>query len=510
MDKLRVLVVDDSQDIREFVAEYILQPNGYAVEVARDGAEGLRKALAGRPDLILVDYEMPKLNGLDLLRELRKSNQTAPVIMMTSYGSEQVAVEGFRLGVRDYIIKPFKPEEMLNVIQNVLLVTRLQQEKETLTRQVMEINQQLEQYVHELNTLAQIGKSITALMSPTKMLERIVDTVLFMTQSEECTLALVNPETGQLREPLRRRRQAQRRTTGSLNPAQADDPDSLSPSARESTLSLPLRLGERVVGHLRICKAVGERFNWHDERILGMLADYAAIAIHNMQLIRQLQLTKEREKQQIRALFERYVAPRVVEQMLTQPEKVSLGGTRQMVAVLFADLRGFSAFSARMSPEMLVELLNQYIRVAADAVLAEEGTLDKFMGDAVMAFFNAPLTQSDFPLRAVRAAWKLCRQVEQLHQDLDPAFQLQFGVGVGIGEAIVGNIGTPQMMNFTIVGDAVNKAKRLQENAHGGQILIGQETYRLVRYEVQARYVGQVQLKGQVQPEPVYELLSLR
>ncbi len=506
-NKLRVLVVDDSQDIREFVAKYILQPNGYTVEVARDGAEGLRKALAERPDLILMDYEMPKLSGLDVLRELRKSNYTAPVIMMTSYGSEQVAVEGFRLGVRDYITKPFKPEEMLNAIQNVLLVTRLQQEKEALTRQVMEINQHLEQYVRELNTLAQIGKSITALMSPAKMLERIVDTVLFMTQSEECMLALVNPETGQLREPLRRRRQAYQRTAGL---AQPDDPDALPPSIRESTLSFPLRLGEKVVGHLRICKAAGERFNWHDERILGMLADYAAIAIHNMQLMRQLQLTKEREKQRIRTLFERYVAPSVVEHMLTQPEKVSLGGTRQTVAVLFADLRDFSAFSTRTSPEMLVELLNQYIRVAADAVLAEEGTLDKFMGDAVMAFFNAPLPQSDFPLRAVRAAWKLCRQVEQLHQDLDPTFQLQFGVGVGIGEAIVGNIGTPQMMNFTIVGDAVNKAKRLQENAQGGQILIGQETYRLVRYEVQARYMGKVQLKGQVQPEPVYELLSLQ
>lgn len=511
MDKRRVLVIDDNQDIRNFVAEYVLRPNGYIVELAEDGLEGLHKALADQPDLILTDYEMPKLNGLDMLRELRKSKLAMPVILMTSYGSEQIAVEGFRLGVHDYVTKPFKPEEMLAAIQNALVLARLQQEKEALTQQVMQTNQQLEQHIRELNTLAEIGKTITALMSPDKMLERIVDAVLFMTQSEECTLALVNPQTGQLKEPLRRRQhQPFQRPTGPLKLGGANGFGSTQAAGAKTILSLPLQLGERVVGHLRIYRPTDDQLNGHDQRILGMLADYAAIAIYNMQLMRQLQLTKEREKQQIRGLFERYVAPTVVEHMLAQPEKVSLGGIRQTVAVLFADIRGFSAFSARISPETLVDLLNQYLQVAAEVVLSEEGTLDKFIGDAVMAFFNAPLPQPDFPLRAVRAACKLCRRVEELHEHLPPDFRLKFGVGVGIGEVIVGNVGTAQMMNFTIIGDAVNKAKRLQENAEGGQILIGQETYRQVRYEVQASYVGKMQLKGQAQPEPVYELLGLR
>lgn len=511
MDKLHVLVVDDNRDIRTFVAECVLQPNGYIVEQAEDGAEGLHKALAGQPDLILTDYEMPKLNGLDMLRELRKSEPTMPVILMTSHGSERIAVEGLRLGVHDYLTKPFQPEDMLTAIQNALFLAHLQQEKEALTRQVMQTNQQLEQHIRELNTLAQIGKTITALMSPDKMLERIVDAVLFMTQSEECTLALVSPQTGQLKEPLRRRRrQIPQRPTGPLSLMGMNGANSPVMAEAKTVLSLPLQLGERVVGHLRIYRTSNDPLSGHDQRILGMLADYAAIAIYNMQLMRQLQLTKEREKQQIRGLFERYVAPTVVEHMLAQPEKVSLGGIRQTVAVLFADIRGFSAFSARTSPETLVDLLNQYLQVAADIILSEEGTLDKFMGDAIMAFFNAPLPQPDFPLRAIRAAYKLCRRVEELHERLSPASHLKFGVGVGIGEVIVGNVGTAQMMNFTIIGDAVNKAKRLQEHAEGGQILIGQETYRQVRYEVQARYVGKIQLKGQAQPEPVYELLGLR
>lgn len=496
INNLRVLVVDDSPDIREFVSDYILKPRGFNVETARDGADGLRQALAQPPDLILMDVEMPKLTGLQVLRELRKSQHRSPVILMTSHGSEQIAVEGFRLGVHDYVTKPFTPEEMLGAIEQALYVVRLQQEKETLTRQVMQINQQLEQHLHDLNALYEVGKSITALMSPAIMLERIADAVLFMTRSQECTINLVNPETGQLREPIRRRAAG---ATGLL-----------AAPAAPAALTVPLQVGQKVVGNLRISKPAGESFSGRDERLLGMLADYAAIAIHNMQLLRQLQLTKEREKQQIRGLFERYVAPSVVEQMLAQPGQVSLGGTRQKVAVLFADLRGFSAFSTRTEPEALVRLLNQYLRAAAEAVLAEEGTLDKFMGDAIMAFFNAPLPQEDYSLRAVRAAWKLCRWVERLHGRTAPADQLKFGVGVGVGEVIVGNIGTPQMMNFTIIGDTVNKAKRLQECAEGGQILIGQETYRLVQPHIEARCVDQIQLKGQAQPEPVYEVLALK
>jgi adenylate cyclase len=156
-----------------------------------------------------------------------------------------------------------------------------------------------------------------------------------------------------------------------------------------------------------------------------------------------------------------------------------------------------------------VELLNQYMRVAAEAVLAQEGTLDKFMGDAVMAFFNAPLVQADHPVRAVRAAWKLCRTVERLHQHLPPEHRLYFGVGVGIGEAVVGNIGTPQLMNYTVIGDSVNKVKRLQEQAKGGQILISQETCHLVQDCARVRSVGDMLLKGQSQPEPVYEVVAL-
>lgn len=512
MDKLRVLVVDDSRQIREFVSEYILKPNGYGVDLATDGVIGLQKILADKPDLVLLDYEMPELTGLEVLNKLRDQKLKVPVILMTSHGSEQIAVEVFRLGVQNYVIKPFEAQAMLKAIEDALTVARLRREKEALTHRVLQANQQLEQHIRELKGLYHIGKSITALTRPGKMLKRIVEAVLFMTRSEECTLALLDPQTGQVKEYLSERladRNQRSRYATRLPKPSVEVNGFKEARTSESLLSVPLQVGKTVVGTLTINKRINGEFTEHDDRLLRMLADYAAIAIYNMRLMHQLHLTKEREKQQIRGVFERYVAPTVVEQVLARPEQVKLGGRRQDVSVLFADVRGFSTFSANTSPEIMVELLNRYIRVAADAVLAEQGTIDKFMGDAIMAFFNAPLPQADHPYRAVRAAWALCRAAEQLHRHLPAPYQLKFGVGVGVGEAVVGNIGTPEMMNFTAIGDAVNKVKRLQENALGGQILISQETYNFLYDRIRARCIGRLYLKGQNEPELVYEVLDI-
>jgi class 3 adenylate cyclase len=275
-------------------------------------------------------------------------------------------------------------------------------------------------------------------------------------------------------------------------------------------LSVPLKVGDHPVGVLCVSNKVTARsFSDHDRRLLMSLADYAAIAIENASLVHQIERTKEQEKDQIRGLFERYVAPSVVEKLMAQPESVALGGVRRQATILFADIRGFSSFSTRATPEVLMDVLNRHIAVAAEVILEEGGTLDKFLGDAVMAYFNAPLPQPDHVLRAVRAAWRICRAVDESHARLPEASQLQFGLGVSTGEVLVGNVGAPQMMSFTVIGDAVNKSRRLQECAQGGQVLICQQVFGLVRGYVEARPVGIVELKGHPQPEPAFEVVAV-
>ena len=200
----------------------------------------------------------------------------------------------------------------------------------------------------------------------------------------------------------------------------------------------------------------------------------------------------------------------VVDRLIAGFEKVTLGGRRQEITILFADIRGFTSFSERMPPEKLVEVLNQYLSLAAQAVLDYEGTLDKFMGDAVMAFFNAPLPQPDHVERAVQAAIAMQEAIAAHCRQLKEDLRLSFGVGINVGEAVVGNVGTARLMNYTAVGDSVNLAKRLQEAAQAGQILLSQSVYERVKNVVRARALPPIQVKGRSNPEKVYEVLGLR
>ncbi len=217
-------------------------------------------------------------------------------------------------------------------------------------------------------------------------------------------------------------------------------------------------------------------------------------------------LTETKRLRAVRDIFRRYVSPAVVDRLPANPEDLELGGQRQNVTILFADIRGFTTFSEKMAPEALVDTLNQYLSMAAASILMFEGTLDKFMGDAVMGIFNAPLKQEDHVLRAVRAALTMQRALADYHQGLNQERHLSFGVGLHVGEVVVGNVGMSDRMDYTAIGDAVNLAKRIQENAAGGQILISEAVYHEVKETVRADFYKKMQVKGREQPVITYEL----
>lgn len=221
-------------------------------------------------------------------------------------------------------------------------------------------------------------------------------------------------------------------------------------------------------------------------------------------------LTEQRRLESRYQLFQRYLPRTVIERLPIDPHELKLGGQRQEITSLFADIRGFTNFSRQQAPETLVDVLNQYLAVGAGAVLAEEGTLDKIMGDCIVAFFNAPLVQPDHVLRAVRAALKIREGIALLHDTLPPPYWLDIGVGISVGDAVVGNVGTAQQMNYTAIGSSVNLASRLQEAAAPGQILLSHTAYQRVELYVEARPVPPVKAAGFNEPIVAYELLELR
>ncbi len=219
-------------------------------------------------------------------------------------------------------------------------------------------------------------------------------------------------------------------------------------------------------------------------------------------------MTERKRLEAQRRLFERMVSPAVIEQL--DPNSLQLGGKRVDLTVLFADIRGFTSYSEKISPERLVSILNLYLAAMAEAVLAQEGTIDKFLGDAVMAWFNAPIPQPDHTLRAVKSALAMRAAVERLYKTLPPDSHLAFGVGIHYGDAVLGLIGTERRLEYTAISDSVNTAKRIQENSARNQILISKEAYVRVQREVQAQHFAPLVVKGKTQPVEVYEVLGLK
>lgn len=203
----------------------------------------------------------------------------------------------------------------------------------------------------------------------------------------------------------------------------------------------------------------------------------------------------------------RYLPPALVDQVRNLD--AAQRPQRRQLSVLFADVRGFSTYSEYLDPEKLIQVINGYFTEAVRAITRYEGLTDKFMGDAVMALYNTPLNpQEDHVARAVRTALMIQENMRQYHESLPEDRRLHFGIGVHTGEAVVGNVGSNLRKDYSAIGDAVNLAKRLQEIALPGQVIVSQPVYDVVREWVTAETLNPIRVKGRQTLEQVYNLVA--
>ncbi len=224
--------------------------------------------------------------------------------------------------------------------------------------------------------------------------------------------------------------------------------------------------------------------------------------------------TEGRQKQAIRLMFAQYMSEKVITHLMAHPERLKLGGERRRVTLFFSDLAGFTSLSERLSPEEVVSLLNDYLSRMTDIILEEEGTVDKFEGDAIMAFWGAPLAQEDQGLRACRAALRQQAALGELNQrfadmGLPP---LATRIGLHSGDAVVGNLGSQKRFDYTVIGDTVNLASRLEglNKFYGTSILASETTVAACGDGVEFREVDWVAVKGKETPVAVYQPLGLK
>lgn len=211
------------------------------------------------------------------------------------------------------------------------------------------------------------------------------------------------------------------------------------------------------------------------------------------------------QKERIQRAFGRYASDYVLERLLASPEGGEMAGAEREVSVLFADVRRFTRLSEGLAAKDVVALLNEIFQILSDCILARGGTLDKFIGDSVMAYFGAPVTHDKHASDAVAAAVDIATAIEARNAAAgEDAHRVEIGIGIHTGRVVVGNIGSDRRTDFTAIGDAVNVAHRLEKLARPGEILISEAVQRRVRGSVKLRFEGERQLSGRVEPVHVY------
>jgi adenylate cyclase len=218
-----------------------------------------------------------------------------------------------------------------------------------------------------------------------------------------------------------------------------------------------------------------------------------------------------REKEKIKRAFSSYVARQVVDEILKHPDEITFSGERRNVTVIFCDMRGFTPLTERLPPEEVVAALNDFYSLMIDLTVKNDGTINKFLGDAVMAIFGAPTAYPDHCLRAIKTALEMQAGVAALSERRLAAGKegISIGIGISAGEAVAGTVGTENQMEYTVIGDKVNLAARLESNAKPAQILVSESTYKQVADQVEARCLGLISVKGKEEQVIVYEVLGL-
>ena len=383
---------------------------------------------------------------------------------------------------------------------------------------------------HDIDTnrlvamLSEVSCELVRSTSLAQILDRIIALTFEMTHADRAFLMLVDEQTGELVPRVARCRDGSpshgatiSRTIAATvfkdrvallaSDAQLDSRFQASESILlqdiRSCMCAPLWHDTDVIGILYVDNPESSRFSPGDLNLFTTLSNYAAVAIQHARLAARLQ-----EERRHRERLQRYHSPRVIERILEGENEAgaSFIAQERQISVLFVDIVGFTTISEQMTPPEVAQLLNQFFEAMIDVIFAHEGTLDKFIGDAILATFGAALPQQDHAVRCVRAALDMRKALAAFNaKRIQPEIRVR--IAINSGSALVGDIGSPKRREFTVLGDVVNTASRLESAvAQPDQIIISGATYQLVKDEIEARALGSVNVRGRSGPVDIYEV----
>ncbi len=276
---------------------------------------------------------------------------------------------------------------------------------------------------------------------------------------------------------------------------------------------LPLQLDAIIAVFFVGANLLIGRILYDNGTVISQFSFFLAILFSFIGMVIHHYIKEGAQKRKLSKAFKMYVAPQIVEEVAEQGDfELNLGGRNKDIAVLFIDIRGFTTMSENLSPEEVVNILNEYFAVVTDAVFKNKGTIDKFIGDACMAVFNSPFDLDDYVYRGVHTGWDILQSGQKLQNTLMEKYgrTINFGIGVNCGEAVIGNIGCEFRMDYTAIGDTVNTSSRLESNAKAGQLLISEEVLRRLEGRIEVEEIGAIPLKGKSKSIMVYNVIGIK
>jgi adenylate cyclase len=385
----------------------------------------------------------------------------------------------------------------------------------------------LEKENNLLKLLLAVGKTLSSVLMPEEIMHQVMELVFQMNNVERGFVMLRDEKEGFKPAVLLYKDEAQKdkargvalsttvteklmndRVPLLIYDVGTDERFSTSQSLRisgiRSAMCAPLIYKDHVFGIFYVdCLSKPYAFNQEELGIFSVIAAEAAMSFDNARSHEEL----ARGVVERQALG-RFLSANIVEKILANPGEIHLGGENQIVTILFSDIRGFTRMSEKMEPHAVVELLNEYFTEMTDLIFETGGTLDKYLGDGIMAVYGAPFPKPDDALRATKTGMEMQRALVALNRDWESRGQqpLRMGVGVNTGPVTAGNIGSAKRMDYTVIGDAVNLASRLCSNAAPGQILVSESTYSQLNGKIPAQRLEAIRVKGKETPVELYEV----
>jgi adenylate cyclase len=380
----------------------------------------------------------------------------------------------------------------------------------------------------KLQMLLEVAQKLTAELDLDRLLRTVVDTTFEIMSVDRVTIVLRNEDTGELVPTISRSRIGEAQTVQiprsiaekvmqeAVAVVSQNAPEDsrfrgqsiLLQSVRSAMCSPLMASADRVLGLLYVDNLTATNtFTDEDLQFLVAFSGLAAIGIKNSRYAEQI-----RRESTVRSNFERYFAPNVAAEIAQQGEAIRTGGERRPTTVLFSDIRGFTAIAEGMGTDAIAQFLSEYFTEMVEVIFEHGGTLDKFIGDAIMALWGAPIAHTDDPDRALRAALAMQRSIGRLNERWASQGRPEIGVGIGInhGEVFAGNIGSHRRLEYTVLGDPVNIASRLCAEAGPGEVLVSEQFLRVVREQVVCDYLPELALKGKAQVTQVYRVRELQ